>query len=238
MKIIFLILPFFLFSQNNYQVKYKMITLFDGAKNYDAKLSFSEFQSCFEYKLSIKDTLTVETQDENGNLNIVIPETREQKVYFDLKKKKCFEIKYLKTIFIVQDTLSLPNWNILEEVKIINNHSCQKAITTLKGRNYEVWFTLDYPSKYGPWKLNGLPGLILLAQDDTKEVYFEATEIIKTNDKIEVADNSFIKISSEEFELEIKKRYKDIEEKLKAMGDRNTKTDIKFRKSRGLEIAD
>jgi GLPGLI family protein len=215
-----------------------MITLFDGAKNYDAKLSFSEFQSCFEYKLFIKDTSTVETQDENGNLNIVIPETREQKVYFDLKKKKCFEKKYLKTIFIVQDTLSLPNWNILEEVKIINNHSCQKAITTFKGRNYEVWFTLDYPSKFGPWKLNGLPGLILLAQDDTKEVYFEATEIIKTNDKIEVADNSFIKISSEEFELEIKKRYKDIEEKLKAMGDRNTKTDIKFRKSRGLEIAD
>ena len=215
-----------------------MITLFDGAKNYDAKLSFSEFQSCFEYKLFIKDTSTVETQDENGNLNIVIPETREQKVYFDLKKKKCFEKKYLKTIFIVQDTLSLPNWNILEEVKIINNHSCQKAITTFKGRNYEVWFTLDYPSKFGPWKLNGLPGLILLAQDDTKEVYFEATEITNITDIIEVPNITFEVVSSMEYDLYFKNWMKDFEERIKSKGDRNLKFDVKFGKSRSLELTD
>jgi hypothetical protein len=46
---IFLLFPILVLSQNNYQVKYKMTTLFDGLKNYDAKLTFSEQKSCFEY---------------------------------------------------------------------------------------------------------------------------------------------------------------------------------------------
>lgn len=237
MKFIFLIVPFFLFSQN-YQVKYNMVTLFDGVKNYDAKLTFSNLHSCFEYKLATKDTAVVETQDENGNLKILIPEKKVQKVYLNLKKKKSNEIKYLKTTFIVQDTLSLPNWCIFDEIKTINNHLCRKANTTYKGRNYQVWFTSDYPTNYGPWKLNGLPGLIIVAQDEKAEVYFEATEIIKINDTIEEPNISFKVITLEAYQLEIQKNKQYIEERLKSMGDRNTKIDIKFGKNNNLEITD
>lgn len=72
MKYILLLLPFFAFSQNTYQVKYKMTTLFDGLKNYDSKLIFSDQKSCFEYKLSVNDTTAVEHVDENGNVSIAI----------------------------------------------------------------------------------------------------------------------------------------------------------------------
>lgn len=226
-----------MFSQNKYQVKYNMTTLFDDVKDYDAKLTFSDSQSCFEYTLSTKDTATIERQDENGNLKIIMLEKRVQKVYLDFKKKKCSEIKYLRaTPFIVQDSLSSPNWNILKDTKIISNHLCQKATTNYKGRNYEVWFTYDYPIKNGPWKLNGLPGLILIAQDQKKEVYFEATEIIKITDNIEDSIGSSKIISSKEYQLEIQKTQQDIEERLKALGDRNTKIDIKFEKTNSLEI--
>lgn len=238
MKIIFLLLPFYLFSQNNYQVKYKMTTLFDGVKNYKTKLTFSDSQSYFEYKLAVKDTATIESQDLNGNLKISIPEKKAQKIYFDFKTKKCYEIKYIKEEFVVQDTLNLPNWNILEEIKTINNHQCRKATTKFKGRNYEVWFTFDYPAKFGPWKLNGLPGLIIIAQDEKKEVFFEATEIIKTNDNIEEPINLHKIITPSEYFLEIQKNQKNIEERLKSMGDRNTKIDIKFNKKNSLEILD
>lgn len=236
--IIVLLLPVYLFSQNNYQVKYKMITLFDGIKNYEASLRFSEQRSCFEYKLSIKDTATVESQDENGNFNIAFADTKEYKLYFDFKKRKCSEIKYLKKLFVVQDTLTLPNWKILDEVKNINNHSCQKATTIYKGRNYEVWFTLDYPAKFGPWKLNGLPGLILLAEDDTKEVYFEATEIINITDIIEEPNITFEVVSVMEYDLYFKNWLKDFEERIKSKGDRNLKLSVKFGKAVGIEILD
>lgn len=228
----------FLFSQNNYEVKYNMITLFDGIKNYSAKLTFSNFQSCFEYKLTAKDTATVESQDEDGNFKIVRPDKNTQKIYFDFKNKKSSELKYLKTVFIVQDSITFPHWNIFDEVKKVNNHVCRKATTTYKGREFEVWFTDEYPTMYGPWKLNGLPGLIIIAQDKRGEVYFEATEIMNTPDFIEEPDKSHKVLSKDEYQSEIQKEQQNIEERLKAMTDRNTKIDIKFGKNSSIEITD
>lgn len=225
-------------SQNNYQVKYKMTTLFDGVKNYDAKLTFSNFQSCFEYKLSLKDTASVESQDENGNYKISIPEKKAQKINFDFKTKKSSEIKYLKTVFIVQDGLAFPDWFIFDEAKTINNHLCRKATTTYKGRDYEVWFTDEYPTMFGPWKLNGLPGLIIVAQDKRSEVFFEATEIQKIDEIICKEDNSIKHVSKVEFDDQIKKWQKNYEERLKSMGDRNSKVSVKFGKAVGIEIID
>lgn len=215
-----------------------MTALFDGVKNYEAKLTFSDFQSYFEYKLAIKDTATIESQDVSGNLKISIPDKKTQKIYFNFKTKKSFEVKYLKEEFVVQDTLNLPNWNILEEFKTISNHQCRKATTTFKGRNYEVWFTSDYPTKFGPWKLNGLPGLIIIAQDEKNEIFFEATEIVKTSDNIEELANSHKIISPSEYFLEIQQNQKSIEERLRSMGDRSTKIDIEFNKKNNLEITD
>ena len=215
-----------------------MTTFFDGVKNYDAKLKFSDYQSIFEYQIVLTDTVTIESEDSFGNVSIYIPDTKIQKIYFDFKTKKYQEVKYLKEELVVQDTLNLPNWNILDEIKNINNHQCRKATTTFKGRNYEVWFTSDYPTKFGPWKLNGLPGLIIIAKDENKEVFFEASEIFKTNDNIEKKINSNKTITNSEYFIIIQKKQKDIEERLKSMGDRNTKIDVKFNVKNSLEIAD
>lgn len=64
-------------------------------------------------------------------------------------------------------------WEILEDQKDIGGYLCQKATTNFKGRAYEVWFTTELPFPFGPWKLHGLPGLILEAQDDKGDVKFE-----------------------------------------------------------------
>lgn len=224
------------YSQNNYQVKYKMTTLFDGIKNYEAKLIFSEQNSCFEYKLSTKDTATVESQDENGNKTIAIPNVNQQSIFINFKDKKISELKHLK--YLVEDTLSIPQWDITDLIKTINNYQCQKATTYYKGRSYEVWYAIEYPSIFGPWKLNGLPGLIILAQDKKNEVFFEAIEIKKIDINTCQMDNSMKKISKNEFDNLIKKRQKDYEERLKSMGDRNLKLSVKFGKAVDIEILD
>jgi GLPGLI family protein len=69
-------------------------------------------------------------------------------------------------------------WTISTEQKTLLSYKCQKATTTFKGRNYTAWFTDQLPYRTGPWKLGGLPGLILDASDDTNEVIFTTTEII------------------------------------------------------------
>lgn len=237
MKYILLLLPFFIFSQNTYQVKYKMTTLFDGLKNYDAKLVFSDSESYFEYKLSLKDTATVERQDEEGNVNITIPDKNTQKCFVDLRSKTTFELKYLQKPVLVKDTLSFPIWEITGENKLVNNFLCQKATTYFKGRNYEVWFTLDYPTMFGSWKLNGLPGLIIMAQDEKKEVFFEAIEINRFDGFVEKPSNSLKTISLNDYKMESQKQSKELEERLKALGDRNIKIDVKITDPKSIEIA-
>ncbi|WP_353147350.1 GLPGLI family protein [Flavobacterium sp.] len=233
---IFLLFPILVLSQNNYQVKYKMTTLFDGLKNYDAKLTFSEQKSCFEYKLFDNDTTTTEREDENGHKTINFPNKNQQTIFSNFKDKKITELKSLKSAYLVEDTLSYPQWNITDKIKNVNNYQCQKATTFFKGREYEVWYAIEYPTIFGPWKLNGLPGLIILAQDKKSEVFFEAIEIQKTDENTCQIDNSIKKISKNDFDVLIKNRQKDLEERLKSIGDRNLKLDVKFGKAVDIEI--
>lgn len=226
------------YSQSNYQVKYKMTTLFDGLKNYEAKLTFSKQESCFEYKLFANDTTTIENEDENGHKRIAIPNKRQQSIYINFKDKKISELKHFKSAYLVDDTLSFPQWDITSEIKTINNHQCQKATAFYKGRTYEVWYANEYPTFFGPWKLNGLPGLIILAYDRKNEVFFEAIEIQKIDENTCQIDNSIKHMSKNEFENLIKTWQKDYEERLKSMGDRSIKFNVQFGKAVDIEIVD
>ncbi|HYK76631.1 MAG TPA: GLPGLI family protein, partial [Daejeonella sp.] len=80
-------------------------------------------------------------------------------------------------VFLIRDTLKAINWTIQDNKKIIAGYECQKALGTFRGRNYEAWFTTAIPLSSGPWKLNGLPGLILEATDDKNEVSFSLLSI-------------------------------------------------------------
>jgi GLPGLI family protein len=64
-------------------------------------------------------------------------------------------------------------WTIHNDKKKIGKYSCTKATGTFKGRVYEVWFAESLNVPFGPWKLNGLPGLILEATDNEGYVSFK-----------------------------------------------------------------
>lgn len=96
-------------------------------------------------------------------------------VFFkDLEKKKLCTREFFHDAIYVTEEPRLPNitWQITSEKKSIGSFSCQKATTHFRGRNYTAWFTMDIPISNGPWKLQGLPGLILEATDDAEEVKF------------------------------------------------------------------
>ncbi len=77
-----------------------------------------------------------------------------------------------KDLCVIQDTLGAINWSILPEKKQFGFLVCQKATGTFRGRSYEAWFTFDIPISSGPFKLGGLPGLILEARSLDGEVEF------------------------------------------------------------------
>ena len=70
-------------------------------------------------------------------------------------------------------------WTFGDGEKEICGYHCQEAKTSYGGREWTVWFASDIPSNAGPWKLRGLPGLILEAQDAEGIHHFTATSLRK-----------------------------------------------------------
>jgi GLPGLI family protein len=73
---------------------------------------------------------------------------------------------------VIVDTLPEIEWQLTAETKTIDSLSCQKAIGKFRGRTYTAWYAKEIPVAVGPWKLHGLPGLIVEAEDSLGEVKF------------------------------------------------------------------
>jgi GLPGLI family protein len=73
---------------------------------------------------------------------------------------------------IVSDTFGAINWVLHPERKRLGIYECRKATGIFRGREYEAWYAVDVPIPSGPFKLGGLPGLILEAQSLDGKVKF------------------------------------------------------------------
>ena len=74
---------------------------------------------------------------------------------------------------VLQENKPNINWQIQAEyTRKIANLNCIKAFGTFGNRIYDVWFTPDIPIGFGPYKLGGLPGLILEAKSRDGKVSY------------------------------------------------------------------
>ena len=86
-------------------------------------------------------------------------------------------LRFDLTNWILYESLEKPNWVITDETDIILGFPCIKATTNFRGREWIAFFTPDIPVQEGPWKLYGLPGLILKAYDSKRHYFYEAKDI-------------------------------------------------------------
>ena len=74
----------------------------------------------------------------------------------------------------IEEKIETPEWTILpDSTADIMGYTCQLATTHFKGRQWYAWYTEDIPLDEGPWKLRGLPGLILKAYDSSRQFIFD-----------------------------------------------------------------
>ena len=66
---------------------------------------------------------------------------------------------------VTEDT-EAPAWNMVEGSDSVCGYLCQKANGKFRGKTWTVLYAEDIPTTAGPWKLQGLPGLITYAADD------------------------------------------------------------------------
>jgi GLPGLI family protein len=79
---------------------------------------------------------------------------------------------------LIMDSIQPIKWKYIEnKTKKIVDYNCFMAEGYFRGGVYTVWYTPEIPSSFGPWKLNGCPGLILEVMRDDKTLSFYATQI-------------------------------------------------------------
>lgn len=79
------------------------------------------------------------------------------------------------TNILCEENNERPEWVLHPDTMTVLSYPCQKATCQFKGRNYTAWYTMEIPISEGPWKLYGLPGLIIKAEDSSKHFSFTCT---------------------------------------------------------------
>ena len=101
--------------------------------------------------------------------------------YFFSKTHKFYTKEQLGRSYLVEEDAPEINWKTSNDTISFSGIVCRKATAYFKGRNWTAWYAEEIPFQSGPWKLNGLPGLILEAYDDSREVQFKFAGIDKIN---------------------------------------------------------
>ena len=83
---------------------------------------------------------------------------------------------------LAAEKLTNLDWKITNETKEILGYKAFLATTTFRGRDYSAWFTKDLNIEIFPWKLKGLPGVILEFQDKDGFVKGNAKSISLNSD--------------------------------------------------------
>ncbi len=93
--------------------------------------------------------------------------------FFFSKEQKFITKERVFNNYLIEEEIPKIQWKITRDTATFAGIKCQKATASFKGRNWIAWFAPDLPFQSGPWKLNGLPGLIIEAQDEKNEVLFQ-----------------------------------------------------------------
>ena len=118
----------------------------------------------------------------------------------------CYDKVFIDNYFY-EETLPEMKWTLLPTYEEICGFKCYQATTTFRGRKWTAWYCDDIPLNNGPWKFNGLPGVILKAQDITGEHIFEAISIRKSDRPFGPKKKNRLKTDRKKFN-EMKKNYK------------------------------
>ena len=84
---------------------------------------------------------------------------------------------FARKFYKVEDVFPEFKWELTKEIKKINGIEAHKAFGYYRGKKWEVWYAPSIPYSFGPWKFNGLPGLVLEVKDELNNNYFKIKKI-------------------------------------------------------------
>lgn len=98
-------------------------------------------------------------------------------------------------------------WTLSERTDTICGYVCQQAMGEYGGRTWTVWYAQNIPVPFGPWKLCGLPGLVMKAVDTEGIHHFEAIIFRNGTSAIPQPDFPHVVTTTREKFIKAKNRY-------------------------------
>ncbi|RRD00805.1 GLPGLI family protein [Prevotella sp. OH937_COT-195] len=141
----------------------------------------SKVSSFYSHDKYLADSTNLEILKRNGTefVNSDAPSWRLYKNYPEAGHYSYLD-KIMRDRYLYQEAVEEPAWMLLpDSMATIMGHSCTMAESDFLGRKWRAWYAEDIPISEGPWKLCGLPGLILRACDSENQYQFELTGIRK-----------------------------------------------------------
>lgn len=156
-----------------YEADYKLNYKSSNANNYKKETTFallineksSFFKDLHKY---ISDSLEVEKK--LNSLEEAMKYNTDFRDYIGTTSAKIYVTAEINYVAYEYEEINNIDWKIIKEFKTVAGYKCQKAETTKYGRTWTAWFSPDIPFQFGPYKFNGLPGLIAEVYD-TKDDY-------------------------------------------------------------------
>lgn len=109
--------------------------------------------------------------------------------------------------FRYEEDMPSQEWELTDSVTNVLGYECESARCVFRGREWTVFYTEEIPLADGPWKLHGLPGLIMKASDEKGHYTFECIGIKSKADRpITIYKVSFNRVNRKEY-YDTKHRY-------------------------------
>jgi GLPGLI family protein len=159
---------------------------FSHAQNQLLRVQYIENSETFGYKfindLILYDNYSKEVRNVNASAKVLqevykaaLTPKRPYVLIKDYSNKTILSnVPYGKIVDTIQHS-----WTFQPESKKILGYECKKALTKFRGRDYVAFYCPSIPISNGPYKFQGLPGLILEVYSTDKFIHYTAQNIYK-----------------------------------------------------------
>jgi GLPGLI family protein len=264
-KIMFIFTLNITYSQNNLKdtLKYEIIYDFsyqenkEDSKNIKSEQMVLKVSKSFSHYISynnLQQTNMYKGIQNSGETSIIKSRPKTEFLFSLIKDYNNDKIIFSDMIGLDVYSFEKPtiklDWVLNNEETEILGYKCKKATTTFAGRDYIAWYSTEISISDGPYKFQGLPGLIFSIYDTKNHYKFTISKISKEKSIFDTNDEIFnpIKITEKEFK-ELKRKFREkpssmlnsggmtFPKELLDMGDKRAKERLKY-ENNPLELTD
>lgn len=143
----------------------------------------------YSYARFLMDSAMNDLQKKNVSMDVIAEQMQQYRSMITYKVYKNYpsgKVTMLEQIamnrYRCEEENELQQWELLPDTATILSYPCRKAKCRFRGREWTAWYTPEIPRSEGPWKLHGLPGLILKASDGQNHYTFECSGIVQAQE--------------------------------------------------------